>query len=629
MTGSLRHRGPDGNGLWIDETAGVALGHRRLAIVDLSEAGSQPMVSTCGRYIVSYNGEIYNADELRERLRKCGDSFRGSSDTEVLVAAIARWGVIRTLSEIIGIFAFAAWDKQTRELRLVRDQLGVKPLFWSNDRGCFLFASELRALAALPEFDHTLDPAAVGCFLQYNYIRSPLTIYRSARSLEPGSTLLLKADGSITIERYWSLIDVVMRHRDERLVTTDPQAALTALEMLLTDAVSRQLVSDVPIGAFLSGGVDSSTVVALMRNASTSPVRTFSIGFDVDSFDEAPAARGVAAHLGTEHTEFYVTGQEAVDCVPKLPAIYDQPLADTSGVPTYLLCELAHKQVSVALTGDGGDELFFGYQRYFKACAVHERVRGLPAPARKLASAIVEGLGGKGMRRNGFAVPGRIPRTAWHLSRLSDYASRDLNDIYLHFVTNWQDPGVVAPSARMRLASWNEHKECSPELGEQMMVHDSLTYLTDGVLAKVDRASMANSIEARVPLLDHRVVEHAWSLPFSLKYHDGVGKWALRQILYKHVPREIVDRPKRGFGSPVGMWLRGPLRDWASQLLSEKCLLKHGVLDVGACTRLWKVHLDGAVNVSSYLWALLMLQAWLEEMPGPQPQQHISPIRAG
>lgn len=611
MTQTLRHRGPDGSGRWIDADAGVALGHRRLAIVDLSEAGAQPMVSACGRYVLTYNGELYNTNELREALVSRGDRFRGRSDTEVLLAGIARWGLETTLQKAIGIFALAIWDRQERCLYLARDHLGVKPLFWSAQPHGILFASELRALAALPEFDRTLDRAAIGSFLQYKYIRAPLTIYAAAKALPPGCYMVFEADGSTALRRYWCLAEIAACSAPLREAQRNESELLDQLESVLSSAVSRQLVSDVPIGAFLSGGIDSSTIVAMMQRASTTPVRTFSIGFDMPGFDEAPAARAVAAHLRTDHTELYVTEREALAIVPTLATLFDQPHADVSNIATVLLCRMARAHVTVALSGDGGDELFFGYERYARVRRVRRVLRNVPAAIRGPLSDIILA---RSRRDLGFGEPGRIARVRWSASRVLHFSRQDIDDAFLHFSTGWLDPDAVARGAMSDTASWEEHKRVLVDPNERMMLHDSLTYLPECVLAKVDRASMAASLEARVPMLDHTVVEHAWRIGQALKHRDGVGKWCLRQILYRHVPQHIVDRPKRGFDAPVGAWLRGALRDWAADLLSRESLERQGVIDPTTTDVLWRAHQSGRVDTSSYLWSLLSLQAWLRDV---------------
>lgn len=612
MCATLAHRGPDGDGFWLDDETGIALGHRRLAIVDLSENGSQPMASHCGRFVITYNGELYNTQDIRDELMPRGIHFRGTSDTEVLVNAVATWGIEEATRRMNGIFAFAIWDRECHTLHLVRDRVGVKPLFYATLNNGLGFASELRALATLPSLDRTLDIAAIGSLVTYNYIRAPKTIYRSIRAVEPGTILSLEATGGRHVSTYWSLPQVVRDRASERARPRDAREAIDELEALLRDAVSRQLVSDVPIGAFLSGGIDSSTVASLMQSLSSKPVRTFSIGFESRALDEAVAAKAVASHLGTEHRELYVTDRELLDCITDLPTIYDQPLADPSGVPMFLLSRMARRDVTVALSGDGGDELFHGYTRYFTAAAARHRVTSVPSVFRGAARIGANALGAAGFRETGFRHGGRILRNSWHAARLIEHAGGDLDDCYLPFMLHWSNPAVVAPGAVPDLDLWQSCKMATGNFPELMMLNDALGFMVDYVLAKVDRASMAVSLEARVPLLDHRVIEHAWSLPHDLKMRDGAGKWCLRQVLYRYVPQALVDRPKSGFAAPLGTWLRGPLRDWAEHLLSDTTLSKWGVLTSRPVRRLWNAHVAGKVDGSSHLWSLIMLQAWLE-----------------
>lgn len=618
MLNTLVHRGPDGSGIWLDESAGFALGHRRLSIVDLTASGAQPMLSECGRFVLSYNGELYNTKELRSELISKGDRFRGHSDTEVLLAALARWGVEGALKKLVGIFAFALWDRQKRSLVLARDHMGVKPIFWTAGPGGFAFASELKALATDPNFDRALDPAGLGSFLQFKYVRAPLTIYAAARALPPGSYMMVDATGAGVPQAYWRLEDVAARLAPQRRSQQDDQEAVDQLESMLSDAVSRQLVSDVPLGAFLSGGIDSSTIVSLMQRVSSSPVSTFSIGFDIPGINEAHIAKAVAAHLGTKHTELYVTEREAMDTVPKIAAIFDQPHADVSNIATYLLCQMAREHVTVSLSGDGGDELFFGYDRYFRARRLREAIAPIP-PA--LRGFLANAIGGDRLRNVGFGQGGRISRARWSASRLLHFARRDSGSVFGHFVTAWLDPRVVAPSALADTGAWDANVGTLTDPDEQMMLNDSLTYLPDCVLSKVDRASMAVSLEARVPFMDHRVVEHAWGMGQGLKRRAGAGKWALREVLYRHVPREMVDRPKQGFDAPVGAWLRGGLRDWGEDLLSRTSIERYGALNATTTRDLWRVHQSGAVDASAYLWSLLCLQAWLKDgHPAPTAQ---------
>ena len=610
MTEALRRRGPDGSGLWSDDR--IAFGHRRLSVIDLSPAGAQPMASASGRFILTYNGELYNTEELQAELAARGVTFRGTSDTEALVNAIELWGIDRTLEKINGIFAFGCWDREEKRLFLARDRFGVKPLFWSRIGGAVAFGSELRALALVPGFERVLDPKAIGSLLQYNYIRSPLSIYKTARSLPAGCVATVEADGVIREKRYWDFASIVREGAATRAKPVNDRQALDELEALIGDAVRRQLVSDVPIGAFLSGGIDSSLVVSMMQQVATRKVRSFSIGFEVPELNEAERAAEVARALGTDHTELYVTEKEALACVPQMASIYDQPLADPSNIPTYLLCKLAREHVTVALSGDGGDEMFFGYERFGKARAAYDMVRRIPRAARRL------GFLGIDMLRHDALVyanddPSKIARAAWHAGRLLGFAQDDPANAYLHLITHWPQPGRLVPGAGNDVGAWRASAGVSSDYAERLMYHDATSYMTDGVLAKVDRASMFVALEARVPLLDHRIAEMAWRLPFSLKYRDGVSKWALREILYRHVPRALVDRPKSGFGAPIGRWLRGPLRDWADSYLSERALADGAIVDPAPVRRLWAAHTEGRIDAAHQLWSILQLQAWIAD----------------
>lgn len=607
ISDALPHRGPDAEGLWIDRSAGLALAHRRLSIVDLSATGAQPMMSASGRYVISYNGEIYNTDELRQHLSNSGISFRGNSDTEIVVNAIDAWGLERAIVHLNGIFAFAVWDRATRTLSLCRDRLGVKPLFWSRCRGGVIFSSELRGLASVPEFDQAVDPDAVRMLLQRNYIQAPSTIYRSARSIEAGSVLHFHEKGAERIWRYWNLSDVVTAGAAARTGTAaESSLDLENLQSLLDDAISRQMIADVPLGAFLSGGIDSSTVVASMQRSTGVPVRTFSIGFD-GSDDEAAHAREVARHLGTHHTELRVDETLALKHLPTLAAGADQPLADQSAVPTFLLSKLAREHVTVALSGDGGDELFYGYDRYIRASRVQQGLRRVPRIVRMAGSATIATFLGGYLDREGLAATKAIGRRGWQAARLIDFAANEVADSYLHFITQWHEHGSRPADAEL----WEAGRSATSSPQEHMMFHDTRTYLTDCVLAKVDRMSMANSLEVRVPLLDHRIVELAWRLPMAVKYRGGVGKWCLRQLLYGRVPQQLIDRPKAGFRAPLASWLRGGLREWADHLLSPNTLQRHGLVDVQAVRRLWLAHLGG-MDTSGPLSSILMLHGWLE-----------------
>ncbi|WP_192499233.1 asparagine synthase (glutamine-hydrolyzing) [Skermanella pratensis] len=622
MADALAHRGPDGDGVWADEAAGVAFGHRRLAIVDLSPLGRQPMESADGRLVLTFNGEIYNYRELRADLEAGGLRLRGQSDTEVLVEACAAWGVGRTVRRLIGIFAFALWDKSVRRLTLVRDHLGVKPLYWGRvgadgrgegsgaAAGGVMFASELKALRVHPGWSPGLDRGALASYLRFSYVPGPHTIYRGVAKLPPGSMLTWEPGTEPRTERYWDMRAVAgVPPRD-----LDPASATAELEALLGDAVGRQMVADVPLGAFLSGGVDSSTVAALMQARSGRPVRTFSIGFDVAGYDEAVHAKAVACHLGTDHTELYVGRDHARDVIPRLPDLFDEPFADSSQIPTYLVSEMTRRHVTVALSGDGGDELFAGYHRYFWADAARRRLDRLPRGLRGFAASALSAPPESAWDRGFGLLPGRIRpgRAGERMHKLAALlAASGPDEVYRGLLSHWDPAEIVRGAEEPHGVLWDGSVAGEiPDFLRRMQFLDTVTYLPDDILAKVDRASMAVGLEARVPLLDHRVVEFAALLPASLKVRDGQGKWLLRQVLYRHVPRELVERPKMGFSVPLDGWLRGPLRDWAEDLLDERRLAEDGVLDPGPVRRRWAEHLAGTHDHRDRLWSVLMYQAW-------------------
>jgi asparagine synthase (glutamine-hydrolysing) len=613
MTGSLAHRGPDAGGIWADPEAGVALGHRRLSIVDLSEAGSQPMHSRDGRYVLTYNGEVYNFAELRAELEAAGAGFRGHSDTEVMLEGFVRWGVAATLERMIGMFAFALWDRNERTLTLVRDRLGIKPLYWARFGDTILFGSEMTALTLHPAFRADIDRTALTGYMRHNYVPAPMTIYRNVHKLEAGSLLVARAHSEPRISSYWTLEDACREGRANPFSGGDGDA-VDALEALLRDAVGRRMIADVPLGAFLSGGLDSSTVVALMQAQSSRPVRTFSIGFDEAGYNEAQHAKAVASHLGTDHTELYVSPAEAQAVVPDLPKIYDEPFADSSQIPTFLVSRLARKQVTVALSGDGGDEVFGGYNRYFTVPAILKRLKLLPRPLRAGIAGLLRAVPPRRWSQALRHVPGfqDIPAAGDKVHRIAQIATEDADGAYWRIVSQWDEPETIVVDGRERLHPvWDAARGIAPDFVDRMQFLDTLTYLPDDILTKVDRASMAVALEARVPLLDHRVVAFSWTLPRSLKIRDGQGKWILRQLLYRHVPRALVERPKMGFGVPVDGWLRGPLRGWAEDLLSEDRLRQDGYLHPGPIRQAWAEHLSGGFNRQYQLWPVLMFQAWL------------------
>lgn len=600
----LYHRGPDDSGTWYDERQTIALGHTRLAIVDLSPAGHQPMASPCDRFVIAFNGEIYNHLDLRKQLESQGSaptSWRGHSDTETLLACFSAWGIEKTLQSTVGMFALALWDKQEQQLTLARDRLGEKPLYWGWCGCALLFGSELKALKAYPDFKAEVDRGALTLLLRHNYIPAPYTIYQGIEKLPAGQYVQIKKGqlrADVQPKAYWQLNQAIERGLASPFSGTDAQAT-DLLEHVISQAVRGQMLSDVPLGAFLSGGVDSSTVVALMQQQSRQPVRTFAIGFDEPGYNEAEYAKEVALHLGTDHTELYVSAQDALDLVPRLPDIYCEPFADSSQLPTFLVSRMAKKHVTVALSGDGGDELFGGYNPYQFAPRVWSKLRMMPLPLRQIAYRLLSGL----------PLPDKFAKL------LRVLPAKDKEQFYHILMSHWDNPDqlVIGGQTCSTLISSPAQWPQTDSFEHWMMAMDAGQYMTDDILVKVDRAAMANSLETRVPLLDHRVVELAWQLPLNMKIRAGVGKWILKEVLYRHVPREMIERPKKGFSVPLGQWLRGPLRDWAEALLNEQRLAQEGYFVPSAVRRVWSEHLQGKRNHERKLWSILMFQAWLEK----------------
>lgn len=624
MAESLRHRGPDHSAVWTCEDRKIGLAHTRLAVLDLSPAGSQPMRSASGRYVVVYNGEIYNHQQIREQLADAGrvQNWKGHSDTETLLAAIEAWGLKEALSRSQGMFAVALWDELERSLTLARDRLGEKPLYYGREYpgGPFLFGSELKALAQHPQFRGEIDRDALTLLLRYCYIPAPFSIYRGIRKLLPGTILTLESVGAEpNIEHYWSAAKIAEDGKANPL-DCGASEAIDSLERLLRSAIGQQMVADVSLGAFLSGGVDSSVVVALMQGVSARPVKTFTIGFHEQGYNEAEHAKAVARHLGTDHTELYVTPEEARAVIPELPAIYDEPFADSSQIPTHLVSTLARSEVTVSLSGDGGDELFGGYNRYMLTDGLWKRMSAIPAPMRGAAARLMTLVGPEAWNRIGHLGSGVLPK-ALRFDRLGDkihkgaplLGSRSAEELYGGMISLWRKPENVVRGATEPVS---QATGAAPELRglpsvERMMALDMLGYLPDDILVKVDRASMAVSLESRVPLLDHRVVELAWKLPYRFKVRDGQSKWILRQLLYRHVPKKLIERPKMGFGVPIDSWLRGPLRDWAEELLDERRLYEQGFFHPDPIREVWNAHLSGRANEQYRLWSVLMFQSWL------------------
>jgi|MDSW01.1.fsa_nt_gb asparagine synthase (glutamine-hydrolysing) len=628
MSNAITHRGPDDEGSWSDAEAGVWLGHRRLSIVDLSNAGHQPMRSASGRYMIAFNGEIYNHLSLRQEIEAAGEapSWCGHSDTETLLQGFDFWGIQATVERAVGMFAFAVWDRQNATLILGRDRLGEKPLYYGwQGRGVhavFLFGSELKALRKHSAFERNVDRGALGLQLRHNCIPAPYCIYEGISKLLPGNLLSVsRQQPEPRVWTYWSVAEVAKSGVANVFSGSDRQA-VDKLESLLKDSVSKQMVADVPLGAFLSGGVDSSTIVALMQAQSINPVKTFTIGFNEDNYNEAAHAKLVAQHLGTDHTELYLTAEQARSVIPFLANLYDEPFSDSSQIPMFLVSQLAQQHVSVSLSGDAGDELFCGYNRYQMTANLWRKIVTVPIPLRKLVARCLTSISPTTLDRlatilsrfmPGSALPahvgGKLHKGAEVLS------SQSAHELYSGLVSHWTDLDTVVVQGQEppTLLTGNLPNLSGLDDVQRMMAFDMMTYLPDDILTKVDRAAMGVSLETRVPFLDHRLVEFAWSLPQSMKLRDGKSKWALRQVLYRHVPKALIERPKMGFGVPIDSWLRGPLREWAEDLLSEARLKHEGFLNYVPIRKKWTEHLSGRRNWQYQLWDVLMFQAWLEK----------------
>jgi asparagine synthase (glutamine-hydrolysing) len=623
---ALAHRGPDDSGTWVDPGCGIALAHRRLAIIDLSPAGHQPMRSADGRYVIAFNGEIYNFAWIREELERSGTApvWRGHSDTEVLLASISAVGLERTLERVVGMFAFVLWDSMERTLFLARDRLGEKPLYYGRAGRSFVFGSELKALRAHPHWDAQIDRGALALFMRYSYVPAPYSIYRGIFKLLPGHVLTLRpGGGEPSIAPYWSAQAIAERGFAGPF-PNDAEALGNDLDALLRDAVRKQMVSDVPLGAFLSGGIDSSTVVALMQAQSDRPVRTFTIGFHESGYDEAKHAAAIARHLGTDHTELYVTPRQAMDVIPRLPVIYDEPFADSSQIPTHLVAQLARSQVTVALSGDGGDELFAGYNRYLFADRLWSRLSRLPVPVRRSLAGALTSLGPR--RWNSLLRPllslaptrFRVGLPGDKIHKLASVlAHESVDSLYRELVSHWASPRQVVLTESEPSTPLDSSTDLAlADPVARMMLLDLITYLPGDILTKVDRAAMAVSLETRIPLLDHRVVEFAWRVPLAAKLDSSGTKSLLRKVLYRYVPPELVDRPKMGFGVPIDDWLRGPLREWAEDLLDEARLRREGFLNPEPIRQRWQQHISGQRSWHYPLWNVLMFQSWLRETHG-------------
>ncbi|MBK9307117.1 MAG: asparagine synthase (glutamine-hydrolyzing) [Nitrospira sp.] len=626
MAATLHHRGPDDSGVWTDPSAGIALAHRRLSILDLSPLGHQPMHSDSGRYALSYNGEIYNFRALRSELECLGHTFRGHSDTEIMLASFSQWGVHQAVQRFNGMFAFAVWDRDERRLLLARDRFGEKPLYYGWMGKTFMFASELKALRAHPDFEANIDRDVLALYFRHGYIPAPYSIYCGISKVLPGTILTVDPEAGSPPDSipYWSVRAVAEQGSANSFAGTETEA-IAHLDHLLRDAVKLRMEADVPLGAFLSGGIDSSAIVALMQAQSTQPVRTFSIGFHEAAYNEADYAKAVAKHLGTHHTELYVAPEEAIAVIPRLPTLYDEPFADASQIPTFLVSQLARRDVTVCLSGDAGDELFAGYDTYLHGVRIWKLIGWWPRSLRLLSGRgltalssapwefllrMVEPICPKGLR---------LQHQALRLKKLAELLPTDsVEAMYRGIITHWDVPDSVVIGSSEPPTAFTDRTQWGRISGvlRRMMYTDLITYLPDNILVKVDRASMGVGLEARVPLLDHRVAEFAWQLPVSMNVRDGRGKWILRQVLSRYVPPTLTERPKMGFAVPISAWLRGPLKDWGEALLDRRRLKDQGFLNPDLIRGKWCEHQSGKEDWR-ILWDALMFQAWFDSQQRP------------
>ncbi|MBF0445539.1 MAG: asparagine synthase (glutamine-hydrolyzing) [Magnetococcales bacterium] len=625
MANFIANRGPDDGGEWVDEKFGIAVAHRRLSIIDLSPEGHQPMLSETGRYVVVYNGEIYNFPDLRRELIERGCSFRGHSDTEIMLAAIETWGLTVSIKKFIGMFAFALWDRREAVLHLVRDRLGIKPLYYGWVDGCFIFGSELKTIKGFSKQKLPINRDALALYMRHNYVPAPHSIFKNIYKLLPGNILTInpKHPGNEPkISSYWSAKDVAQGGLANQFIGSDTEA-IEQLEQLLGDTVAMRMVADVNLGAFLSGGYDSSLVVALMQAKSERKVKTFSIGFNEEAYNEANYAKAVAQHLGTEHTELYITPDEAMGVIPHLPTLYDEPFSDSSQIPTFLVSRLARKHVTVSLSGDGGDELFAGYSRYDLGEKIWGKVGWLHPSIRSSIASMMSYPSTQTFDQIFSLLSPILPKqivqklSGDRVHKLAEILQIDNKEnFYRRLVSHWKDPAKIVLNSHEPLTAFNDPTRQAglTNFTQHMMYTDLISYLPDDILTKVDRASMGVGLEARVPLLDHRVVEFAWRLPQHMKCRDGASKWILRQILYKYVPQKLMERPKMGFGVPIDQWLRGPLRDWGENLLDEKRLTEDGYFDPQPIREKWLEHQAGTRRWHYYLWDVLMFQAWQDSL---------------
>jgi asparagine synthase (glutamine-hydrolysing) len=621
MSDELVHRGPDGSGQWFDDSAKIGIAHQRLSIIDLSEAGFQPMLSESKRYVIAYNGEIYNHNAIKKELSVFDDQkicWRGHSDTETLLAGIDIWGLEKTLKKLTGMFAFVLWDRRERQLSLARDRLGEKPLYygWQGEGGnaSFLFGSELKALLVHPSFNSEINRDAINLLLRHNCIPAPYSIYKGISKLAPGSLLSISLnDREPKIRTYWSAEDIASNGVNDSHKGSDEEV-LNELELSLRQSIEQQMVADVPLGSFLSGGIDSSLVVALMQKLSNKPIKTFTIGFSEDRYNEAKYAKAVSKHLKTDHTELYISPEDAMDVIPRLSELYDEPFSDSSQIPTFLVSQLARQHVKVSLSGDAGDELFCGYNRYILTKRLWDKLSFFPVSLRRKLAAIVINIP-PSIWSNffGFISQGNIGDKIHKAAGVLEFSTVD--ELYLGLISHWDKPeAVVVNSTEPRTILTGNVSDLSYlDPVQKMMLLDLMTFLPDDILTKIDRAAMGVSLETRIPFLDHKVVEFAWRMPMKFKIRNGQSKWALRQILYKYVPKELIERPKMGFGVPIDSWLRGSLRDWAESLLDETRLLNEGFFNPEPIRQKWNEHLTGRRNWQYQLWDVLMFQTWLEK----------------
>ena len=615
MGNAIFHRGPDDFGNWHDDRAEIMLVHRRLSILDLSAAGHQPMISSSGRFIIAFNGEIYNHLDLRGDLKD--RKFIGHSDTETLLSLIETYGVVSTLNKIVGMFSFALWDRDKNNLYLARDRMGEKPLYYGWQNNIFIFGSELKAFKAHPAFRGEIDRDSIAMQLRNSCIPAPHSIYKGVKKLLPGTylTLSMKSNGFFDKnlskpKKYWSLAKVAEDGIKNQIIESE-STIICELDGLLSQSVRDQMIADVPLGSFLSGGVDSSLVAALMQKQSSTPIKTFSIGFNERGYNEAVYAKDVANYLKTDHTELYVTANQAIDVIHRLPQLYDEPFSDSSQIPTFLVAEMTRKHVKVALSGDGGDELFGGYNRYFKTHKWWGKINSIPGPIRHAISKGILTVPPALWDKIGYVATGLSGNVAAKLSGV--LSVKNSSYLYEHFTTHWNNLDAIVIREKGVLSNTITASTKLNNIVEQMMMLDGLAYLPNDILTKVDRAAMGVSLETRIPILDHRVVEFAWRVPLNMKLRHGQGKWILRQLLYEHVPKELIERPKMGFGVPIDGWLRGPLRDWAESLLDESRLRQEGYFFPRPIRQKWEEHLAGKRNWQNHLWDVLMFQAWLED----------------